>query len=235
MIHMLLSQTKAMFRFISALYAPVLVTLVALAVYGVRTDTPSGVLTRDPAVIMNVSPFYGTLSKLGMLLWCGCGTICLFSASLLRRESHNVETRAFLISSGILTFALLLDDLFMVHEYVAPTMLHLPETVIYAAHAMALFLICIWFRRIIVGTRFALLFFAIGFFGLSISVDMLPLDKLHGRFLIEDGFKMLGIASWFGYYADTCFQQLRTNLAHETEDPEQTAPIGRLRGTAERL
>lgn len=234
MIHMLFSQTKAMFRFITALYAPVLVTLVTLAVYGLWTGTPSGILTRDPAVLMNVSPFYGTLSKLGMLLWCGCVTICLFSASLLRRERHNVETRAFLISSGLLTFALLLDDLFMVHEYVAPTLLHLPETGIYIAHAMTLFLICIWFRRIIVETRFVLLLFAIGFFGLSISVDMLPLDKLHGRFLIEDGFKMLGIASWFGYYADTCFQQLMTNLPRETEEPEQTLPTGRLPGRTER-
>ena len=60
------------------------------------------------------------------------------------------------------------------------------------------------FRRIILKTDYWLLLISLGFFALSVGIDGLQslIDTLIGdlRILLEDGFKLLGIVSWLGYF-----------------------------------
>lgn len=60
------------------------------------------------------------------------------------------------------------------------------------------------YRLAILGTEFALLAIALGCFAASVVTDLYP-RQTPGEHenLIEDGFKLLGIATWLVYFART--------------------------------
>jgi hypothetical protein len=68
------------------------------------------------------------------------------------------------------------------------------------------------YRTCILDSAYPLLIAALVFLSASVAVDVVDahvpaLDGEAGLFL-EDGFKLLGIAGWLGYYARTCFVAL---------------------------
>lgn len=73
--------------------------------------------------------------------------------------------------SGCLTTILLLDDLFLLHEFFIPTYIKIPEKVVYLIYVIFVFLYLKNFRRIIQNTEFIVLLLAFTFFGFSVSVD----------------------------------------------------------------
>ena len=55
-------------------------------------------------------------------------TVCLFSLLILRRQNGDLAaSKRFLLQAGILTGVLLIDDIFLFHEEVAPSYLHIGE------------------------------------------------------------------------------------------------------------
>src|SRR5690606_41772331 len=109
------------------------------------------------------------------------------------------ETWGFLLSLGLLTTLLLVDDLFLIHESIQ---LHFDKSQRWSVLVQGLF--AAWFLarfvRIIWSTRWSLLAGAMLCFGGSLVVDFEKFavaDPYHH--LLEDGFKMMGIAGWCGY------------------------------------
>lgn len=181
-----------------ALYLPVLALLFLVAIAATSPDIAVSSLTRDMAAIAQVHPLTGVVSNVAVLLWCATAVICLFSSSLLRRQGLSAEAR-FLLWAGLMTVVLLVDDLFMIHEYIAPVHFHVNEKVVLVAHMCGASAFLLSHRRLILAADFKLLAAAMVLFTGSMLVDFA--DGTGWWNLAEDGFKVLGITSWLGYHA----------------------------------
>jgi hypothetical protein len=181
-----------------ALYLPILSLLLVVAVAAFFPHIALSNLTRDMAATANVHPLTGVVSNVGALLWCANAVICLFSGSLLRQLGLHAEARL-LSYAGLMTVVLLVDDLFMIHEYIAPVHFHVNEKVVLASYACATGAYLLIHRRLILAANYQLLAAAMLLFTGSMIVDIA--DGSGWWNLVEDGFKVLGIVSWLGYHA----------------------------------
>lgn len=180
--------------------------LVAIALVSQKYGIPVSDFTRDPAAILGVHPLIGVLSNIGVLLWCASMALCLFTAVVLFKTKRGISL-SFFLSSGLLTALLLVDDLFMLHDYFFPRMLNIEGGVIYVGY---LLLVCIYllkFRGFILKSGFGFLLLSFLFFALSVGCDVL-LEQKGMIFLLEDGAKLLGVLSWFTYFSKTCYSEI---------------------------
>ena len=201
------------------LYLPIfaLLFLVVLAAVSSR-DIALSSLTRDMAAVAHVHPLIGVVSNIGILLWCATAVICLFSSSLLRQQGLHAEAR-FLLWGGLMTIVLLFDDLFMIHEYIAPIHFHVNEKVVLASYVCAAGAYLLSQRRLILAANYQMLATALVLFTASVLVD---LTESHGWWnLAEDSFKILGIASWLGYFAG----RARYWLVHAPDTRSQATAV----------
>jgi hypothetical protein len=181
-----------------ALYLPILALLFLVALAARSWQIPLSTLTRDMASIANVHPLIGVTSNVGILLWCATAVICLFGRSLLRQQGLHAEAR-FLMWAALMTIVLLVDDLFMIHEYIAPVHFHVNEKLILVSYACATGAYLLSHHRLILAANYQLLAAAMLLFSASMLVDIA--DGRGWWRLAEDGCKILGIASWLGYHA----------------------------------
>jgi hypothetical protein len=188
-----------------ALYLPILALLLLVTIAAFSSHVSLSSLTRDMAAIAHVHPLIGVVSNVGVLLWCATAVICLFSRSLLRQQGLHAEAR-FLLWAGLMTIVLLVDDLFMFHEYIAPIHFYVNEKVVLASYACAAGTYLLSHRRLILAANYQLLAAAMVLFSASMLVDIT--DGTGWWNLAEDGFKVLGIASWLGYHAGRARQWL---------------------------
>ncbi|MGB6647734.1 MAG: hypothetical protein WBG01_04260, partial [Bacteroidota bacterium] len=182
-------------------YVPSAILILLVLGLSSLTGIPVGEITRDPLAVMGGDFYVGSISNLGILLWCATATICFFTAALIGKSEEASKTRSFLLFGGLLTTLLCLDDLFMLHEFVFPRYFHWKQGIIVLSYGLLL-LAYLWsFRKRVLDSHFLLLVLASGFFGVSVLVDRLPEYLLPGfYYLVEDGSKLLGIVSWFAYY-----------------------------------
>ena len=186
---------------------PAIVLLAVLAFITTRFDITVSMLTRDPLAIVDAPPYLGFVSNLGIIFWSAASAVCLFTVSLLGGRGAPGDVRAFVLLGGLITLLLLVDDLFMLHEYFYPR-LGIREKPAFAAYGMLVLGYLIGFRRKIGDTRFVYLFCALGLFALSLVIDRLPETLLPMHHLFEDGSKFLGIVCWLSYQVSVCLQCL---------------------------
>lgn len=174
----------------------------ALALHSWK-DVPLADLTRDPLTTFQAAPYVGLLSQIGILLWAAAAAVCLFGASVLRRRAEGAEEKRFLLTSGLATLALGLDDAFLFHEEFVPYF-GVPQGLVFIVYAVLLALYAWRFARVILKTEYALLMMALVFFGVSLAVDVAHPEVL-GQYelLVEDGAKLVGILSWLVYFVRT--------------------------------
>lgn len=190
--------------------------------------TSMSFLMRDPAATMRAPAYIGLVSNIGVLLWYGTAAVCLFCAAGLRRQESGGTMRSFLLLAGLITAVLGLDDLFRLHEDVLPS-LGVRQRITVAVYATAVPLYLVRYRQLILRTDFLLLLFALAFLGLSVCIDYLSPRIEHMpyasvawmrgymaipelRIYVEDGFKLLGIASWSAYFTRVCLTRTRTEV-----------------------
>jgi len=201
-----------------ALYLPILALLFLVTIVARSSHISVLSLTRDMAAIAHVHPLIGVVSNVGILLWCATAVICFFSSSLLRQQGLHAEARL-LLWAGLMTSALLVDDLFMIHEYIAPVHFHVNEKVVLASHVCAAAAYLLSHRRLILAANYQLLAAAMVLFTASMLVDVADAHGWWG--LAEDGFKVLGIASWLGYHAG----RARHWIAHARDTRSQAITV----------
>lgn len=181
-----------------ALYLPMVMLVLLVAIASLDPAISVTSLTRDMAAIAKIHPLTGVLSNVGILLWCATAAICLFSSNLLRQQDAHPAT-VFLSWAGLMSAGLLLDDFFMFHEYLGPIHLGLDEKAIHVFYACVMAAYLLRHRRLILQSNYRLLVAALALFGGSMAVDQA--QATGWWHLAEDGCKVLGIASWFGYHA----------------------------------
>jgi hypothetical protein len=143
-------------------------------------------------------PVYtGFLSNMGMLFWSSTVAVCFFTATFVARRAATRPTGRFLYASGLLTLFLLMDDLFQLHERVFPLSLGIPEPIVFLGYLSVTFVYLVRFRGVILESDYLLLGLALGFFGLSVAVDVFTEGELY---LWEDGAKFVGIVTWLAYF-----------------------------------
>lgn len=204
MFAQIFSQARELFLFLSALYILPLLFLCAVVVVGLQLDISFPVFTRDPSAIAHFNPFVGVVSSIGVMLWTASATICLFSWAILRSSLDQMKFSTFLLCSGLMTTLLLFDDLFLLHDHIFPRYFGVKEKIVFLVYICLIFFGAVKFKECILETEYLVLIIALGFFGLSVFIDVLQprIESFigHWRILFEDGFKLLGIVGWLGYF-----------------------------------
>lgn len=206
-----IKKTLAVFLF---LYLPILAILVLIKV---QDRVPIYYLTLDPITVGNESlPFYtGALSNIGILFWCAATTVCWFCFALLLELRAKQKLQVFFLVSGALTALLLFDDLFVLHSIGFPQYLKIPEESIIFIYLGIVIVYLTIFYSIISLTDNLSFIFALIFFALSILFDkeVLPIPDYWlengNNLLLEDGFKILGIVSWFYYFVQLGITEIK--------------------------
>lgn len=198
-------------RFPLALYTPV-VALLGLTVVASRiTGHSPGALTRDTAYTLHGHPFIGAVSNVGILLWCVGATVCLATWAVRRRVTGGADaiSRSFLVA-GAFTTLLMLDDLFLIHEFVVVDYLGLEENMLLGVYVLATLAYLLRFRSVLFRSRELALLFIVPctFFSLSLAVDFIHGSGWEWKVLVEDGFKLLGIVGWTGYFSLSAWRLL---------------------------
>jgi len=224
-------------------YLPVLLLLLTTVAVSMVKEVPIDQFMRDPTAVFN-APFYtGAISNIGILLWCATASICFLTFVVLLRDSVTSRERLFFFGASLLTTVLMIDDLFLVHESVAPRYFGLSAElviVIYGALATAFF---IHHRHFILKSDYVLLLVSMAFLALSVGLDVVA-DNVDGSALLgglaeddlqpssisrgtlsfpppsthlffEDAFKLLGIAGWLSYFGGECIKILADRNGRE--------------------
>lgn len=110
--------------------------------------------------------------------------------------------------SGILSGILLMDDLFMLHDSILPTYLHLSEYYIFALYVILLMGLVFFFWEEILQTNFYALALVVVLFGVSNGLDILTAEGVicigEWEVFYEEGLKWIGIGWWLSYFFQTC-------------------------------
>ncbi|MCT7955697.1 hypothetical protein [Laspinema palackyanum] len=207
-----------LFPLMVAVYLP---TFLIVLLVRQQNRVPIHHLMGDPSKVADWPFYLGMVTKFGILLWSATAAICLFTSLYLQHLNPSLKHQRFLLFGGLITTVLMLDDSFQFHEEVFPTYLAISEKIVYLVYVIMLALYLIKFYKIILNSRY-LVFLGLAFvcFALSILLDMRAIIDLvemgliydRDRALLENGFKLFGIVSWFTYFSLTCKQQIQEGM-----------------------
>lgn len=208
-----------------ALLAPALA--MAAALWAGLTPTE---MLRDPIMVAGGEPsqFYlGLFSNLGVVLWTAAAAICLFAGRQLTGGTDS-QARQFLVYAGFFTLVLMLDDLFMLHE-------NYGERLVYMLYGAGLLYYIVRFYKLILRLDVVLFVLCLPLFGNAVLLDLAPWRLLPAegievsqavasspiqgeeiprsgrelRYLLEDGFKFVGICCWAAFHIRAATKLLR--------------------------
>jgi hypothetical protein len=147
---------------------------------------PAAVFTREPQSVLKGSFYVGSFSNLGGLVWFAAAAILSFSAGLKPLD------RGALILAALVTWAMGVDDVFMLHDTVLPK-LYLNETLVSASYFGAIGVIVLRYPRQLARSTLV---------GMGIAVGCWILSVVFDRYfngigqLAEDGTKFIGLVIW---------------------------------------
>jgi|GEM_PF-1539763 len=168
----------------AGLFGCLAIALVALASWFL--GEPASVFTREPQAVLKGSFYVGSFSNLGGLIWFGAAAIMSFAVSLKPLD------RGALILAALVTWAMGLDDIFMLHDKVYPK-LYINETLVSALYFGVIGVIVLRFYRQLARSTLIGMAIAVIFWLLSAVFDHFFND--FGQ-LAEDGAKFIGIVVW---------------------------------------
>jgi hypothetical protein len=180
-------------------YPVVLALVIATVVLGSLAGLERWQLFVDPAEELQ-SVLVGAFSNLGVLLWWTTVVVTGFTWLLLRRDGKSSDVKKMLGATALLSAYLAMDDLFLLHDYVFPESLHVPEGLVMGATLLAAAAFFWRFRDVFLRSSDRLvLLVALLFLCASLAVDASPGE--FGKGTLEDAFKFVGIATWLTYFA----------------------------------
>ena len=205
---------------------PILVFWTAIAfIVDLQTRVPAHYILRDPLATASYlftksktdptigccAAWLGWVSNLGSALWfVAAGTCVLYLLATVDRHETRVS-RTFFALALVLSTALGLDDLFMLHESVL-VRLGVPEAATYGAYVVlfAIYALAGWsFRNHL---RAPFLAFALAALAASAYIDVVVQRKQFW----EDILKLAGIVYWTSFHALLATDLLRTPRRSES-------------------
>lgn len=201
------SYLQILYPAFTKLYAPIFFFLFVIILINIVGDVSFKELTRDPISLAGLNPIFGIVSNVGVLLWCAATVVCFFSATIIVTGAE----KKILFFSGVLSFFLMIDDFFVIHESLRDYF-GVPQNLSYAFYVLFVIFYFGFFWKKILNDNVALLVLAFVFLGGSMMIDVFQDMFDHvipAYFLIEDGLKLIGIASWAGYFAATAYNYIK--------------------------
>jgi hypothetical protein len=175
-----ITQLRNLWKILFFLYLPIaLLFLIVGLLSRVVEDASLTFFLRDIAVTGHLPFFAGFVSQLGGMLWSAALTICVFALIVLERHTVSfAASKRLLLYSATFTIILLLDDIFLFHEEVAPEYLHLEEAYVIAGYMLfgIVFVLSNW--QEILSSEYVILLLAFLLFAGSVVLDALPIDTL---------------------------------------------------------
>lgn len=203
---------KTIVIFLLVMLLPMIALLGVLVVVSIQFGIPISVFTRDPAAVAHVPLYSGFVSNLGVLFWCATVAISFFTVITLVNTDHDGKPLLFLLAMSVQTGLLMLDDLFLFHEKIYPKVFHLPEKGAFVMYGIYLLACLVYFRAVVLKSNYFVLLLSFALLGLSIIVDTFPEGWSEFHHLFEDGFKLLGIVTWFAYFSSLSAKQIQLAL-----------------------
>jgi hypothetical protein len=186
---------------------PLLAVLVA-GLMGVSVP----LMTLDVPSITRVHPLSGFLSSLGIVLLGASTALWYFSAVTLAQRAAAPGPALRLMSMGAAVSGYMtLDDLFQVHEIIAPRYLGVPDEAVLALLAVAILVFSNLAWRSSDRTGLSWLLAALACLGGSVIIDAASpwLWRLgQWQYFFEDGAKWLGLCCWLKYAVVYCRRHL---------------------------
>jgi hypothetical protein len=209
-------------RTIFTVFLPAFLFILTVFVLGLSYGMPIEDLTRDPNAVSELNPFVGAISTVGLFFWSFAVILSVFAVT---RGKHRYKN--FFIHSGIITIMLLLDDAFLLHEVVFPDFFGIPQKVVYGAYFLAIAHYLYLHRNFFLKENPILMALALFFFALSVGFDV-ALKSIPHQTLYEDGFKLLGIVSWFLFFFHLAQKAVEKKenkkfMVNEIQDKKDTA------------
>ncbi|HNB37160.1 MAG TPA: hypothetical protein PK414_13125 [Anaerolineales bacterium] len=177
-----------------------------------KTYTPLWLLTREASEAMYFPAYIGILSNLGGLTWMATTTICLFTAMLLHRSTTSFETKMFILSAGLLSLVITVDDMFRLHDQILLGLFGIREGFFYLLYLLTIMAFLGIFRRQIFQRDYLLLVAALLFFFLSRQM-FIDIPYLDGSYASGDILKYFGNMFWLAFFYRVAFQELSVLLA----------------------
>lgn len=166
--------------------------LLLSAAAGIRPQ----LVIRDLAQTCDTALGVGFLSSVGYLLWISAAAIALFGA-LSGAVDVRGRARQLLLSGGVFSLLLCLDDMFLLHDR------YIGSGFLYSLYAVFALLILLLFRSQVQTLGGGSFLLAVVLLGLSVIIDQLqeliPVDYSTLQ-LFEEGAKFLGIATWLAFW-----------------------------------
>ncbi|MFU0504046.1 hypothetical protein [Pseudaminobacter sp. NGMCC 1.201702] len=167
-------------------------------------------LVRDTNAIAGQPAYFGFYSNLGILLWAVAACSALFGWLSLRRLGVADLGLRPLMLGGLFAAIACLDDLFMLHENAY--LVGIPEKAAMAFYALFLFAFAASTLPVLHRTKWILLGASLGSLAISTLVDLMDL-QIAGSVLIEEAFKLSGIAFLASYLITLSFSALADHCA----------------------
>ncbi len=187
---------------VGALVAGVVLGVMAgAAAIGAIANEPFSVFTKEPIEQFAPSkPYAGVLAHLTWFLWVIGGAAAVLASAVLHRMAAADRRIGFLLTSTLLTTALLADDFLLLHDHVLPHF-GIPKELPYLVYALVFFVLLLRFRPQIAEGGVLLALGAGAMWAMSLGVDLLDTKLIQERFnvsghALEDGAKLLGTALW---------------------------------------
>jgi hypothetical protein len=180
----------------AALFGCLAIAMVALASWFL--GEPAAVFTREPQEVLKGPLYVGSFSNLGGIVWFAAAAIMSFAGSLKPLD------RGALILAALLTWAMGLDDVYMLHDRVYPK-LYLNERFVSAAYFGVVGVIVLRYYRQLAYSTLA---------GMAIAVVCWVMSAVLDHFfnqigqLAEDGIKFIGIAVWAAAWTRQAFDDI---------------------------
>ena len=170
-------------------------------------DVNVGRLTRDAADSMDGPTYLAAVANLGFALWAIAGAAAVLGASVLRRIDPSGKTWLFMASAGALSFVLLADDMWLLHDRVFPQRVGIPELAVYATYGIMTLAHLYFFRDEIMKTEYVVLLAAASIFGCAMVIDFLTNDAAgtSQKYVTEDIPKFFGMSTWAAYHLRTAY------------------------------
>lgn len=184
--------------------------LVVGSVFGFHyyNNVPLYKLTSDVLVAADAPIYFGIQSQIGIFFWAATAAICFYSSRLIDSSVH----KKFLIFSGCITLFLGLDDIFMFHEIVFPS-LGIHQKIVFLSYAVVMLFYGLKYTKLLLKTDYILLVLAVGGFGISLVADNFFYNySEYITQLLEDGAKFMGIVSWTLFFGRTSLQMVKNDI-----------------------
>ena len=216
-------QDNLLTKLIFLIYIPTLILLIFVKLISFHEMVAIGFFTKDPGAVVtsqefrgsinaNLSPFVGIISQIGILCWSMTASLCIFSSAIIYQKKYISNNLAYFLGFfGFVTSILLLDDLLLLHELILPLFFKIPEKLVYLCYVSLVIWGLIRFKTVILQTEWIILLLSFLWFGCSIFIDLFPFSSYFKdlEYLLEDGFKLFGIVSWFYYFLTVCLKTVK--------------------------